>query len=921
MERRLSEIIPIIEPSWFERYESVVKKGESISFEEYNASLDKWFEVHASPLPEKNGFASIFTDITQRKRAEEALKESEERFRRLAENAQDIITRAEIFPARRISYVNQALARISGHTPDEFYSDPDMGFKLVHPDDRHLFAAYAQGGTPVGKPLIMRFLSNDGTYRWVEQIGVPVHDRTGNLVAIEGIGRDITERMRAEEALRESHKFLDEIINAIPISAFWKNRDLVFLGCNSMFAHDAGFADSKDIVGKDDYQMVWRDQAELYRADDLQVIESGRPKLLIEELQTTPDGNTIVLLTSKIPLRSPAGDIIGVLGTYMDITERKQAEKALQESEDMYRAIFENTGTAMMIIDENTIITLANSEFERLSGYDRDEVEGKISWMEFVAKEDLERMLEQHKLRRSDPDSALNNYEFRAVDRSGHTKDILLYVGAIPGTKKSIASLLDITERKRTEEELKKAQSRLRVAMDLAKLVQWEYDAKTDLFTFDDQFYTLYRTTAEREGGPLMSSQDYARKFLPAKEAPLVANEISKSLSTTDPNYTNYIEHRIIRGDGTEGFMAVRYGVVKDDKGNTVKTFGANQDITERKLIEKALQESKDYLDKIINSIGDPLFVKDRQHRITLVNDAACRLFGRQREDILGRTAYDLFSYEEMAEVSWEMDEEVFRSGAEAANEETITCSPDTTLTVLVKKTPYADNAGNQFLVDITRDITDRKQAEDRIIASLREKEALLKEIHHRVKNNLQIISSLLKIQSRYTKDKVASDVLKECHNRVRSMALIHESLYRSENLGGVNFAEYIRSLTGPLFSSFGVDRQQVNLKLDLDDVYISIDKAIPCGLIVNELLSNSLKHAFPGHRTGEICIQLKHRDADKVLLIVKDNGVGLPADLDIHESKTLGLRLVTDLVKQLKGNLQLNISSGTEFKLIFAPG
>ena len=188
----------------------------------------------------------------------------------------------------------------------------------------------------------------------------PIRDSRGKIVNAVIQHIDITERKQAEETLRESHQILDGIINTIPVRVFWKNEDLVFLGCNAIFAHDAGFADSGDVVGRDDYQMVWHDQAELYRADDLQVIESGRPKLFIEEPQTTPDGNTIVLLTSKIPLCNSDGEIIGVLGTYTDITERKRSEQELQKiNQDLKIAIEKSNELAEQARKANS----AKSEF------------------------------------------------------------------------------------------------------------------------------------------------------------------------------------------------------------------------------------------------------------------------------------------------------------------------------------------------------------------------------------------------------------------------------------------------------------------------------------------------------------------------------------------------------------------------------
>jgi signal transduction histidine kinase/PAS domain-containing protein len=186
----------------------------------------------------------------------------------------------------------------------------------------------------------------------------------------------------------------------------------------------------------------------------------------------------------------------------------------------------------------------------------------------------------------------------------------------------------NITDRKRVEEELKRVQSSMRIAMDLVKLVRWEYDVETDMFAFDDQFYALYGTTAEREGGPFMSSQDYARKFIPAEDASIVSEEVSKALATTDPNFTSQVEHRIIRADGTEGVIAVRFGIVKDNKGRTIRTYGANQDITERKqadfIRERSLvrQEQLNLLQQTLLSPGK------LELKLKKITDSIVEIFG-----------------------------------------------------------------------------------------------------------------------------------------------------------------------------------------------------------------------------------------------------------------------------------------------------
>lgn len=215
-----------------------------------------------------------------------------------------------------------------------------------------------------------------------------------------------------------------------------------------------------------------------------------------------------------------------------------------------------------------------------------------------------------------------------------------------------------------------------------------------------------------------------------------------------------------------------------------------------------------------------------------------------------------------------------------------------------------------------------RKQAEEQIQASLKEKEVLLKEIHHRVKNNLQIISSLLNLQSRYIKDPQTFEMFKESQNRIRSMALIHEKLYQSQDLTQIDFADYIQYLTTHLFRVYGVNWNIVGLKINVRYVLLDIDTAIPCGLILNELISNCLKHAFPTNAEmipkGEIQIDLHSDDEGLFTLIVRDNGVGFPEDIDFQNTETLGLRLIQTLTHQMKGTIELDRTSGTAFTIRF---
>jgi two-component sensor histidine kinase len=217
-------------------------------------------------------------------------------------------------------------------------------------------------------------------------------------------------------------------------------------------------------------------------------------------------------------------------------------------------------------------------------------------------------------------------------------------------------------------------------------------------------------------------------------------------------------------------------------------------------------------------------------------------------------------------------------------------------------------------------ELVERERAEAQIKDSLQEKEVLLQEIHHRVKNNLQVISSLLDLQSEYMEDERSIEMLRESRNRVRSMALIHESLYHSEDLAQIDFAEYIQVLSSNLLSSYAIQAADIQLQTNVSDIALTVDTAIPCGLVINELVSNAMKYAFPEGRKGEINIDL-HKDVEgPFVLVVQDNGVGFPAEADFRQTSTLGLRLVNTLVKQLRGTIELERQDGTRFEITFTP-
>ena len=232
---------------------------------------------------------------------------------------------------------------------------------------------------------------------------------------------------------------------------------------------------------------------------------------------------------------------------------------------------------------------------------------------------------------------------------------------------------------------------------------------------------------------------------------------------------------------------------------------------------------------------------------------------------------------------------------------------------------PMQDEEGRHYgWVIYFRDTTESRRSEENLKASVKEKEVLLQEIHHRVKNNLQVISGLLDLQSYHISDTRGKEIYKESQNRVITMALIHEELYQAKNLAQVDYGAYIRNLAKNLFNSYAIDPEKVKLDLEVENAQMVVDTAIPCGLIINELITNSFKHAFPDGQKGTVSVIFRQVHEGRYHLEVSDDGVGLPKDMDIQKTSSLGLQLVTILVQQLSGEMKIKSGEGTGFEIEF---
>jgi two-component system, sensor histidine kinase PdtaS len=344
---------------------------------------------------------------------------------------------------------------------------------------------------------------------------------------------------------------------------------------------------------------------------------------------------------------------------------------------------------------------------------------------------------------------------------------------------------------------------------------------------------------------------------------------------------------------------------------------GMMMDISKRKDMEDALRESEEKYRTLFEQ--DPYFnmILGIDGTILDVNNTITDIMGLSKENIIGTNFSELENIPSEDVAQYESKIKSLLKGEHVEPFEShFKDIYGGSSWVLIHLKAIMDNGNISYILAIGGDITQRKLAENEIKSSLVEKNTLLQEIHHRVKNNMQIISSLLNLQIKYVDDGKAVDVLKESQNRVKSMAMIHDKLYMSEDLTRINFVEYINSLVSNLFYSYNID-EEIKPILKIDNLSLNMETAVPCGLIISELVSNSLKYAFPDGMIGEIFISLKS-DGDDYELIIGDNGIGLSEEFDIKNTKTLGLMLVTSLTEQIDGKISINRDHGTRYTIVF---
>jgi PAS domain S-box-containing protein len=610
----------------------------------------------------------------------------------------------------------------------------------------------------------------------------------------------------------------------------------------------------------------------------------------------------------NIPIKDKGRDRKEILVMVFDMTEQKKAEQALQKSERRYRTLTESAKDGIYIISPEGF-EYVNPAFEKMFGYKAEEVCRKdFNFFDLIHPEDRKLIARREEARKKRKRLS-PIYTFRGLAKKGEIKYVEVHTVPLPGEKVEILGILrDVTQRRKDEQALRESEELFRSIVE---------NSHAGIMIVDDSYRATYINSqgCRITGYPQKEiiGQDF-RKFLDEESQKLVIDRYLRR--QRGEKVPSRYEFNVLRKDGKKRCVEISSTVIKD-KSSQVQTVAQILDITERKQAEEALRVEKAYLDRLFESAQEGIVMSDPEGKVMRVNSEFIRLFGYKRKEVLGRNIDELVVPRKYMKNGISITNKV--AAGENVGFEAIRQRKDGKLIdVSVLASPIVADDKVVAIYAIYRNITERKQAEEKIKSALNEREVMLREIHHRVKNNMQIISSLLRLQSRQIKSKKTLDLFNVGQNRIRSMALIHESLYQSSDLAKIDFSDYMKRLTTHLLSTYRVGMERIRMKLDVRDVYLDINRAIPCGLIINELVSNSLRHAFPGDQKGDVQVIMNVNKQGKYSLAVNDTGAGFPEDVDFKQTETLGMQLVIDLVNQLRGTIKLKREKGTKFRVVF---
>jgi len=594
---------------------------------------------------EVTGILSIGNDITERKRAEEALKVSEERFRLAMEASSDGIWDWDITTDN--GYFSPAYYRMLGYEPDAFPPTGQTWVTLIHPDDKERALSINRDcieNRCQSFELEYRLKAKDGSWKWILGRGNAVsRDAGGRALRIIGTHVDITERKQMEDALRISEERFRRIFDDGPLGMTVINPNYRFILVNRRFCDMFGYTEEElleksidDVTHPDDIYTTFENLRNFYTGN--------LPRAYHEKRYLKKDGSVIWVAVTVTPLRDRENRVTSTISIIEDITKRKRDESRLIESEAMLREVLNNANDAVFLHELTPEgpgrFLLVNDQATRWLGYTKEEFM-EMSPRDIVPENIFEKIRSYNSKMLLDDIPITFESVHQRKDGSTYPVEVSAHKFRLNENDVVLSTVRDITDRKQTENAIRENHVRLMEAMDLAHLANWELDHKTGMYTFDDRFYSLYGTTAEREGGYRMPADVYFREFVHPDDRGRINEELERCRELSDPDYISQLEHRIIRRDGGIRYINVRSERITDNDGHIVKIHGVNQDITERRIAEEKLQRSEQKLSAIVDFLPDATFVIDASGTVIAWNRAMEDLTGRKAGEMVGRGNFE----------------------------------------------------------------------------------------------------------------------------------------------------------------------------------------------------------------------------------------------------------------------------------------
>ena len=884
----------------------------------------------------------VMKDITEQKLAREKLERSEERYRLIAEHTGQVLYH-DNYTEGKIEWAG-AIPEITGYAFEEFQEITANGWLgLIHPEDQaRVMAAHGkcrkEGGDFFEE---YRFRRADGSYVTVEDEGVYLKGENGTVCKALGVIKDIAEKKLAQKKLTESEerfRVAAEQTGQIVFEHDHANNILTWAGA---IAEITGYSteEFRKFGSKIWVEHVHPEDRERVLAE-LRRFQEKDSHYRVEYRFRRRDGSYFHVEDSGVYMRNEEGQIRKAVGVIKDISPIKLAAEKLRVSEERFRIAAEKTGQLVYDYDIASEQIKWAGAIEDISGYTHEEIHRLTTrklWKEHIHPEDYEKAVTY--FRNVFETGGGYSHEYRFKRKSGdyiHVEDCGTYLKDKEGkVYRMIGVIKDITERKLATEELRRSEERYRIIAEQTGQLVYDYDILDDRINWAGAIEEL-TDYGDEEFKNLSRLEDW-KKLLHPEDRENAVDSYEKCLETGE-KYRE--EYRLTRKDGDYLHVENRGVFLKDENGCIYRMLGVNKDITQIKQSLEKVRQSEEKYRSFIQNFKGIAFQGNMDFTALFMHGSLEEITGYREEDFYpGGLRWNQIIDPEDLPMIFE-DEEKLRKvpGTTTEREYRIRKKDGNVCWVHEIVQNISDESGKPVLVQGSiYDVTERKEAEE---ALARTEEIRKKEIHHRIKNNLQVISSLLELQADQFSEEKVVEAFRESQNRVASMAIIHEELYRAGDTETLDFAAYLRKLTSDLLRSYTVRKEDVKLKLEVEEIFLGMDTAIPLGIIVNELVSNALKHAFLPGRKGEIHVKLFKKESSvnksisnitnnngtrsninknsQFTLIVSDNGLGFPENIDFKNTDSLGLQLVNTLAEQLEGTVELERNGGTVFRIKF---